>query len=194
MVNRFKKRALSYSQLSSFEYDKKEWYKNYILGIREPANPAMEYGNFIGDRIGTLNNLVTGLEPAGTKEFELRANLGTIPIVGYADHYCSKTCVLNENKTSATKNRWTQKKVDEHSQLTMYCLMLFLQHKVKPEDVTIYLNFIPVRTVGFNFELPNTPTFQTFQTKRTTFDIVKYAGYIQATVKEMDEYILCQSQ
>lgn len=189
-MNRFKVRPLSYSQLSSFEYDSEQWYSNYVLGIREPANPAMLFGNTVGDTLGTPTSMVPDLIYPGIKEYELKANLGPIHIIGFCDAYCPETKVLTENKTSATKDRWTQKKVDEHGQLTMYCLMLFLRDKVKPEDVTINLNFIPVRTVGFDFELPKPPTFQTFATRRTTRDILEYAVYIQHTVKLMEEYII----
>lgn len=189
-INRFDKRALSYSQLASWEYSPEQWYRNYILGIREPANTAMLMGNKIGDLIGTPGNLIPGLEPVGIKEFELHAKMGDISLIGYCDHYCPDTKVLNENKTSSTKDRWTQKKVDEHGQLTMYCLLLYLQHKVKPEEVTIYLNFIPVEEQGdFTLALPNPPRFTTFPTKRTTRQILEYGAYITNTVKAMDEFI-----
>lgn len=191
--NRFVKRALSYSQLSSWEFSRDEWYKNYILNIRGPANAAMLFGNYIGDRIGTPENLVTGLEPVGVKEYELKAKMGDISLIGFCDHYDPETKTLNENKTSSTKDRWTQKKVDEHGQLTMYCLMLYLQYQVKPEDVTIYLNFIPVIEQGdFTIALPDPVRFTTFETKRTTRDILMYGAYIQNTVKLMDEFIHSQ--
>lgn len=189
-MNRFKIRPLSHSQLSSFEYNPEAWYQSYILGIREEANPAMLFGNTVGDTLGTPTSMIPALIYPGVKEFALRANLGPIHLVGYCDAYCPDTKVLTENKTSATKDRWTQAKVDAHPQLTMYCLMLYLKDLVKPEEVTINLNFIPVRTVGFDFELPKPPKFQTFATSRTTRDILEYAVYIQHTVKLMEEYIL----
>ncbi len=189
-INRFNARALSYSQLASWEFNKEQWYRSYILGIREPANMAMLMGNKIGDAIGTIDNPIPGLDPVGIKEYELHAKMGDISLVGYCDHYCPIRKVLNENKTSTTKDRWTQKKVDEHGQLTMYCLMLFLQHKVKPEDVQIFLNFIPVIEQGdFTLALPDPVRFTTFETRRTTRDILMYGAYIQNTVKLMDEYI-----
>lgn len=188
-TDRFKTRPLSYSQLSSFEYDPAQWYDNYILGNRAPANAAMLYGSYIGDRIGTVDNPVTGLDPVGVKEYEMRANLGDIHIVGFADHYCPVHKILNENKTSDKHDRWTQAKVDDHGQLTMYALMLFLQRKVKPEHVTMYLNFIPVRQNGdFTYSLPEPVTFTTFETKRTTRQVLEYAAYIQNTVKLMEAY------
>jgi len=189
--NRFKKRPLSYSQLSSFEWDAEEWYNNYILGKREPANPAMLYGTVVGDSIGTPDTLVPSLIPPGVKEYEMNAVIDGVPIVGYADHYCPDTLFLSENKTSDNPKRWDQKKVDDHGQLTMYALMLFLRDKIKPEDIQMQLNFIPVLRGGdMVYRMPEPPTYQPFRTKRSTLDIVKYAQYIRDLIIEMERFYI----
>ena len=189
-MNRFKIRPLSYSQLSSFEYDKEQWYDNYILGIKPEPNAAMLLGNKVGDSIGTPHSLVPDLVPPGVKEFELRANLGNIFIVGYCDHYCADTRVLHENKTTSNTKKWNQKSVDEHGQLTMYALMLFLQHKVPPKDVRMFLNYIPVELGNDHIlRLPEKPVFYQFETKRSNLQIAEYANYIKEMVAKMDEYI-----
>jgi hypothetical protein len=188
-TDRFATRPASYSFFSSWEYNRDEWYKNYIMGIREPANEAMLFGSLVGDSIGTDTSMVPTLVPPGVKEYELSATLWGIPLVGYADHYCPDTRVLHENKTSATRDRWTQKKVDEHTQLTMYCLLLWLRDKVKPEDVRIQLNFIPVRQAGVQFKLPDPPTYTPFTTTRTMLDILEYTSYLKKTLVEMERYV-----
>jgi len=189
-INRFHTRALSYSQLSSFEWNREEWYTNYILGVREPANPAMLFGSLVGDSIGTPDSLVPALVPPGVKEYALSATLGDIPLVGYADHWCATTRTLSENKTSSKQGQWNQKKVDAHGQLTMYALMLFLREKVKPEDVTFILNFIPVEIGGdFNYRMPDPVVVHSFETRRTTQEILEYSAYILKTVALMDKYI-----
>lgn len=191
MYNRFITRPLSHSQLSQWEYDKEKWYTSYIEGKREPANAAMLMGNRVGDSIGTVGSLVPDLVPPGVKEYALDAQLGDVRIVGYADHYCTDTRTLHENKTSDKLDRWDQKKVDEADQLTMYALMLFLRDKIQPEDITMYLNFIPVKVDGaWIYSMPEVPTFTQFKTKRTTKDILKYSGYVLKTVKDMEQYIL----
>lgn len=190
MYNRFITRPLSYSQLSQWEYDKEKWYTSYIEGKREPANAAMLYGNVVGDSIGTAGSLVPALIPPGIKEYEIHANLGDVFLFGKADHFCPEDSILHENKTSSTEDRWDQKKVDQHGQLTMYALMLFLRDKIRPEDVTIYLNFIPVLVDGaWEYSMPSPPTYTQFKTKRTTHDIMKYSQYVLQTVKDMDAYI-----
>lgn len=181
---------MSYSQFSSWEYDKEQWYTKYILGIQEPANPAMAFGNTIGDTLGTPSSLVPQLAVVpGIKEYEMRANLGKIKLIGFADHYCPKQYILNENKTSQNATRWTQETVDAHTQLDMYALLLFLQDKVKPEHITMRLNYIPViENQDFTLSLTNPVECYHFNTKRTTEDITRYAAYVQETRKEMWRY------
>ena len=187
--NRFKDRPLSYSQLSSFEYDPAEWYRCYILGEKDPPNDQMKLGTLVGDSIGKLESLVPGLEPAGVKEYEMRASLGNIHMVGYADHYCVEKLILNENKTSDKRTKWTQESVDNHGQLTMYALLLLLQNKTKPEDVTMFLNYIPTIRKGVKFRLVEPVEVYTFETSRTTMQVLDYANYIKRMVNLMDEYV-----
>jgi len=186
---RFEERPLSWSQLSSFEYDPEQWYSSYMLGQRDPATPAMEFGNLIGDAIGTEDTPVPHLTPPGVKESRLTGHLDDILMVGYADHYCTKTTWLEENKTSVNHSRWTQKKADDHGQLTMDALMLFLRDKVKPEDITMRLNFIK-GDVGqdFIYRLAEPDPLVVFKTSRTTKDIVEFSAWIIETVDKMYEY------
>lgn len=188
---RFIPRPLSYSQLSAWEYNKDEWYERYILNKRTPANSAMRAGTIIGDSIGTDKSLVPLLTPPGVKEYELRASLGDIHIVGYCDHYCPLTHTLNENKTSTNRNKWNQKNVDEHKQLDMYALMLFLTHDVLPDDLTIYLNYIPViEGADMRYYLPDPVEHYTFETKRTEQHLVNMTRYIENTVEDMCAYAI----
>ncbi len=193
-TDRFIIRPLSYSQLSSFEYSPREWYKRYVLLQPDPPNAAMLFGSLVGDSIATDNSLVPTLTPPGVKEYELRASIGDIRLIGFADHYCPDTYVLNENKTTDKPGKWNQKSVDAHGQMTMCALLLFLQDRVKPEDVTMYLNYIPVEVGGdFQYRLPTPPTYTAIPTRRTTADVLRYVGYVQETVKRMEAYARSQA-
>lgn len=186
---RFILRPLSYSQLSAWEYDKNEWYERYVLGKKSSHNSAMRAGTIIGDSIGTDKSLVPLLTPPGVKEYELRASLGDIHMVGYCDHYCVDTMVLHENKTSTNRKKWNQKSVDEHKQLDMYALMLFLTHDVHPDDLAIYLNYIPViEGADMRYYLPNPVEFYQYPTRRTEKHIVTMTEYIEQTVENMWQY------
>jgi len=216
MTNRFQNRPLSYSQLSCWEYSKEEWMNRYILGIRSPMNATMEAGTRIGDAIGTDNcPLKTAqskphyVQPSGVKEFKLSAKLGDIHLIGYADHFDPVARVLHENKTSTNKSRWSQPKANAHGQLTMYALILFLTHNITPEDVQMYLNFIPTQRrlvpkpeysdvpdwaldehiCDEVVELPDPVVWKQYPTTRTAGDITAYVDYIHETVKAMQEYV-----
>lgn len=189
-TDRFKIRPASYSFFASWEYNKEEWYNNYILGNRPEPNQAMLMGTKVGDSIGTPDSLVPTLTPPGVKEYEMRANLGDIYLIGFADHYCKETKVLHENKTTTNDKKWTQKSVDEHKQLDMYALLLFLQNKTPPAEVKMYLNYIPVVEGGdMLLHLPEPATYVQYETKRTNLQIAEYAEYIKSTVKEMEAYV-----
>lgn len=189
-MQRFIKRPLSYSQLSSWEWNKEDWYQTYIKNKPRGKSAAMETGNIIGDSIGTPSSLVPDLNPPGVKEYPLRASLGDIHLVGYCDHMCMDTLELNENKTAVNPKKWTKSSVDKHGQLTMYALMLFLKHDIAPEDLTIYLNYIRViEGPDMRYYLPNPVEFKRFPTKRTGEQIAAYADYIIKTVDNMETYI-----
>jgi len=187
MKKRFQTRALSHSQLSSWEYNREDWYRSYILGMKSPPTPEMLAGNRIGDSIGTDKSEVPDLVPPGVKEYELHVEYEGIPLIGYCDHFCPNMLVLHENKTSPNKKRWTQRKADEHNQLTMYALMLNLRDGIEPEDIEMWLNFIPVRLVGLTYK-PDI-SWRAFQTRRTKQHLEAYKQYIMRTVEAMDEYI-----
>lgn len=188
-IGRTAERPISYSQLSTFTYDPDEWFTRYILGIKEPPNALMEFGTLVGDSIGTEHSMVPDLVPPGIKEYELRGELKGIHLIGFADHYCPEQLILNENKTSPTKDRWNKKKVDEHQQLTMYCLLDYIDRKTKPEDVEIWLNFMLTKLSGVGYKLADVPV-RRFQTKRTMLDIVQYSNHIVETVDKMyDVYV-----
>lgn len=193
LINTWKKRAISWSQISSFAYSKDQWALRYIFNIDDGGNNLMRFGNVVGDSLGTPESMVPLLNPSlvGVKEFELHAPLNGLSLIGYADHYCPETKVLNENKTSVNLTRWDQDKVDNHHQLTMYALMLMITHKTKPEDVEMWLNFIPVReTQSFEMEIVDPALFHRFPTKRTTKQCLEFGASISKTLKEMEKYAL----
>lgn len=193
--DRFKERPASYSFFSSWEYDKEEWYQNYFKGNKQPANGAMRFGSLVGDSIGTPDSLVPTLTPPGVKEYEMRAEVGGIMLIGFADHYDPLTKTLHENKTTANIKKWTKQSVDEHKQLDMYALLLMLQDKTHPKEITMYLNYIPVLKKGLGeFKLPKPATYISYSTKRTALQVAQYAQYLVDTIKEMEIWVTKREQ
>lgn len=194
LTDLFKKRPASFSFFSSWEYNQEEWYDTYILGNKKESNAQMEFGTLVGDSIGTSTSLVPALIPPGVKEYKMRAVLkdkilGDIYLIGYADHYCPEKKILNENKTTVKKDKWTQLTVDQHKQLDMYALLLYLQDKTRPEEVTMFLNYIPVLLKGVKYRLPDPPAFVQIPTKRTMLQVVEYGQYLIETLIEMQKYV-----
>lgn len=119
-------------------------------------------------------------------EYPLNIVFNNIPLVGYIDTYKPHKA-FREYKT--TKEIWPEKKVKDHGQLKMYALMLYVQHKVKPEDLTIHLDCIQTQESG-DFEIDFIKPFniKSFPVKLTMIDILNFGLQIKTTVKEMELY------
>lgn len=124
-------------------------------------------GTRIGDAIGTDKSPVPDLAPPGRKEYPVSVEIDGIKMIGYFDHFCPDTLVLNENKCSDKKSRWTQKLADKHKQIDMYLLLLMEHDGIKPEAVECWLNFILLNHVGVSYNVHNPAIFKRFRTDRT---------------------------
>lgn len=194
---KFHSRPLSWSSISSFTFSpesKEKWYKNYILDQKEPPSEEMLFGSKVGKKMELDPTYLPEIPRFGKDEYAFSVVFNGIKLVGYADSFCHKTCKkLGERKTGKRGTyEWTQKKANEHGQLTMYCLMNYIQNKVKPEDTEIILSWIPTKksengsfkiTIDFDGEI------QHFKTKRTMQDILKFGAYINTIYKEMEDFI-----
>lgn len=188
-IKKWKARPFSWSQISQFrDYDKEKWYEKYVLGKETPTNKEMAFGSAVGKRIETDPVYIPEVKREATMEYELKVKMGDIELVGYADSYGEETKVLIEYKTG--KGAWTQKRVDDHDQITMYLLMLYLKYKTKPEDVKCHLYWLPTCERG-DFSLAFCKPFKIhhFETKRTNKQVKLFGASIIKLRKEMEEFI-----
>jgi len=193
ILDTWMKRPLSWSQLSQFWYSKNKWVDTYLLNNRFPPNAGMDFGNVVGDTLGLgkKKSMVPKLEKylTGEKEHEMHVKLNKKMLVGYADHYCPEKKILNENKTSQKIDRWNQKAVDTHGQLTMYALMILLRDGTIPDQLEIWLNFIPVENRKFGgMWIPDRDEFHRFQTTRTAKECLAFGSLIERTHKDMEQF------
>lgn len=213
-----KSRDLSWSAISSFRYDKEEWWNKYCLhgkcirGNEEKGTIAFcVVTNFFNEDcplVQTSKEQIFGktfgkLVEEGKcdipeikkyfvnkKEYKFKVKVRGINLIGFADDFCDKSfLILNELKTG--KHPWTQKKVDNHDQITMYNLMNYYQNNIKPEDVLNMLFWIPTEdwldnTVRFKKPI----TVHPFSTKRTERQVLDFADHIVKTFEEMNKYAL----
>lgn len=183
-----KTRPLSWSSISSFEYDREKWFKKYVLGEKPPTSKEMEFGSHVGKQLETNPEFLPEVIRLPHMEYELRAVCGGIPMVGYMDSFCEKTKHMIEYKTG--KQKWDKKRVDNHGQIDMYLFLLYLIKGIKPEEVSVTLYWLPTKDNG-DFTISFTDDFKphTFKTKRTTKDILMFGAKIQKVWKEMEEYV-----
>lgn len=183
----FEKRPLSWSAISSFEYNPAEWHTRYILNEKQAENMAMKFGKVFAKSCEDGKPLapVTLLRKMEHK-FEVVFN--GIKMVGYADTFDDVTFTdLGEYKTS--KNIWTQAKVDQHGQLTMYCLFNLIQNKIQPEQMNIFLECLQTKeSKDFKLQFMDPLKVHHFKTKRTMADVLAFGARINKVVKEMEKY------
>jgi len=190
-IEQFRQRPLSWSSISSFEWDREEWYQKYIMGQQSIESVEMKFGKdfalSIEDGSCSVKDLMDNLETK--KEHKFHVMFGEIPLVGFADAFCDKTFKkLNEVKTG--KKEWDQKRVDEHRQIDMYLLMNFITNKVKPEDVECTLFWLPTKDNGdFSISFVEPITVHKFKTKRTMRDILVFSAYVRNIYVEMINFI-----
>lgn len=204
-------RSQSWSSLSSFWWDKEEWYQRYVVHAKckgfpallclifpdhpqrcpkAKTTPALQFGaafaKSIENKTCNVKELMKKL--TGTKEHPFNVMFGKIPLTGYADDFDAETFLkLDEVKTG--KKEWTQKRVDEHGQFDMYLLMNLITNKIKPENVGCHLHWIPTQENGdFSISFIEPVTVHTFETKRTMRQVLNFGMRINSTYQEMQEY------
>ncbi len=197
-LDKFNSRPLSWSSMSSWEWNRNEWARKYLEDIKEPANAEMLFGSKVGKRLETDPKYLPMIPRHSKMEHPFNTHLKSakIDLVGYADTFCTKTKKkMGEYKTGV--KAWDKKRVDEHGQITMYLLMHYITTKIKPEDVEVKLIWMPTQRkesgtfeVDISFVEPIEDNIKIFKTKRTMVDILKFADKINKTVEEMRTFAL----
>ena len=194
LIKKWKARPYSWSQHSSFrDYSPEDWYQSYVLGIKKPSNRRMDFGSAVGKRIESDPTYIPQL-PRGVMEYGIgqegnECYLGKISLVGFFDSYNEGDLIIDEFKTSSPTG-WSQKKVEDHDQLTMYCLLLMLKHNIKPEQVRIRLHHMhTVESGDFSIKFASPFTIDTYETRRDTKRTLMFGAEIIKIRKEMQQYI-----
>lgn len=189
---RWRARDLSWSQISSFEYDPDQWYRRYFEKEEQFETEEMKFGKEIGEKLANDPEFLPEVPRHSKFEHGFRVMFDGIPLVGYADSFCSITKKkLLEYKTGV--KAWDQKRADEHGQIDMYLLMHYITEKIKPEEVKCEIVWLPTeRKEDGDFQVtiklvePIVP--QAFKTKRTMADILRFGARIKQVYKEMELY------
>jgi hypothetical protein len=186
-------RPLSWSQLSSFEYDPEQWYQSYIMGVRQQSK-EMDFGSYVDKRLQDDPTFLPDVPRYEHMQYKMRAKLGWIPLVGIPDglDLTTERKVIADFKTG--KKKWDKKRADETGQLTFYLMLLYFTERHAPEDFECRIHWIPTEDKGdFTVGLAGDKV-HTFVTKRTMQDIAVFAARIKKTVAEMESYVNSKAQ
>lgn len=180
------KRSVSWSSISSFDWDPEQWFESYILG-KKTTSREMEFGSLIDKRFQDDPTFVPELPRYGMLQHKMEAKLSKFKIVGVPDDLCLNTFKLFDLKTG--KKPWDQKRADETGQLKMYLLLVWLIYKIPPEKFTCGIHWLPTEERGdFSIQLIEPVVPQTYYVKITMRDILDFGVRIEKTVLKMKAY------
>jgi len=181
-------KPLSWSSYSSFLYDKERWYKNYILEEKETSK-ELEFGSMIDLKIQNDPTFLPTLPRYEHMQYKMKVKLKDIELVGIPDGLdLTNKKQLADYKTGKVK--WDQKRANETGQLTFYLLLIYITHKIKPEEFDCFIHWLPtVENGDFTITFKKEGEIKTFKTKRTLQDILVFGGQLLKIHKEMELFI-----
>lgn len=188
------KRAMSWSMMSSFDYDPEQWYRTYVLNEKQESK-EMTFGSWVDKKIQDDPTFLPSLTRYEKMQYKMKVMFSGIPLVGIPDGL-NFTGVKKLADYKTGKKKWDKKRADETGQLTFYLLLLYITHKIKPEEFELYIHWLPTKDNGdftITFVDDIDKNIKTIATKRTMVDLLKFGERIKETVDKMDAYLLAKS-
>jgi len=193
---------LSHTQIDMWIKDKKQYRRMYYEGRQMYQTPEIEFGRSVARQYEMLHteenwpvdHPVIRRIPRGTRpEFEVRAEIESIPLLGFIDSYDENSGIIHELKTGKTP--WTQARVDKHGQLKIYSLLL--KKMFGKHNPYVQLHWLPTATtkkkdiidgIGFTSnEITLTGDVETFHTTISITDLFDYTRLIKQVYSEIVE-------
>jgi hypothetical protein len=182
-----KSRPLSWSSISSFEYSREQWFDTYLLGKRQES-AALSFGSYVDKKLQDDPTFLPDVVRLPLLQHKMSVMFGTIPLVGIADGFDREGRKLLDYKTG--KKPWDKKRADETGQLTMYCLLLYVSEKIKPEEMDLSIVWFPTQEHGdFSVSFVEPIRVHTFPTKRTMRQVLAFGMKINKIYREMEEFV-----
>lgn len=184
----FKVRPLSWSAISSFEYDPAQWYRTYILNEKQSSR-EMTFGSLIDKQFQDDDKFFPEIPRGEMLQHKMKAIFDGIHLVGVPDILSIKDKkFLADLKTG--KKKWDKKRADETGQITFYLFLLFITKRIRPEEFECAIFWLPtVETKDFKIEMIKDCKPVRIDTKRTMSDLLMFGKRIKDTVKKMQEYV-----
>ncbi len=183
-------RAVSWSMLSSFKWNPDQWWRKYVAGELPELTKELIFGSMIDKKIQEDKKFLPKVVRYPVLQHAMKAEFNGIPLVGVTDAFRLKKPSIRDYKTGRVP--WTQKRADETGQLTMYCLLAYLTEKIKPEDVSLFIDWLPTHIkdgeIVFREEDHRKLVPVTFETRRSMKDMLEFGQFIMDTYAAMLEY------
>lgn len=182
----FTNRPLSWSQLSKFQYRPYEWYNHYILGQTQDPSPEMRFGSMIDKKLQDNPNFLPEIPRYTHLQYELKTEYDGIPLIGYPDALDLDDPKIRDYKTG--REKWDKTRADKTGQLSMYLLMIWQMHKIKPDDFKCFIDWMPTRIKDKQVSFIEPFKVHTIETRRTMAQIVEFASKMVETRKKMIDF------
>lgn len=180
-------RPLSWSAISSFEYNPAQWYGKYVLGGKQHQKEEMNFGKKVGELLASDPTFMPQVPRCSIFEYKLKVTFHGIPLLGFIDSYEPHT-TLFEYKTG--KKAWDTTRAKGHGQIDMYLLMLWVKHKIRPEDIQSTIFWLPTKESGdFSISFKDEKYVKAFPVQKRMLDIMRFGQRIKDTVVLMQQYI-----
>ena len=190
-IEKFLKRPLSWSSISSFRYNPDEWYLKYIEGKQGRDTGPSVFGKNVGERLATEPQFLPCVPRLKEYEHELCVKIGKIQCIGFLDNFDLDNRAFSEFKTG---RKWTQDKANKHGQIDMYCCLIYLKYGIKPEELDIKLIWLPTEEQqDFRTDFVKNMKPVIFPIKKTMRDILSFMAEIQIIHVQMQEFILSKT-
>ncbi len=192
------KKYLSYSEIYLWQRDRTEYIERYVKGLPGPTTQPMELGKLIhatieeprypwlrqakdmkmtNPRIMAVRKIVTKMSSVqpSHREYGMRTSNHEPELFAILDGFDKKERILYEYKTTENPKSWSQWKVDNHLQLSLYAYIFYHNTHQYFSDIQL---FVCNTKRGF---------VKTYHTARGPRDIQETGRLIDRVYNEMKE-------
>jgi hypothetical protein len=179
--------------MTTWERGERAFYDRYFLG-KIMQSKEMDFGKKIASGLEAEETKDKEVEfcrmwlPTAKKqekEFEIIVKIEEIPLLVKMDRFAEEEKLIEEYKTGKVK--WTQRKADEHGQITIYDMAVHKKYGFIPDN---NLHWIPTKEEGEKIVLTGDLP-QCFKTKRTLADFASMYGRMKRAWKGINSF--CES-
>lgn len=183
---------LSWTQLTLWEKNQKEYERIYFYGGEHRRSKYMDFGSEVADdaengtsereSVKALNVILPTYKIVEHKiDTEVKTDKGILRLHGRLDTY--EPIRFRERKTGTVK--WTQRKVDTHGQIDYYYMLVYLSEGKLPTEA--YLDWAETKVDEETGRVYLTGRHQSYSAERTLTDVLRMINRAKKAALEIQE-------